>query len=139
MGRMLKNTTPKTASHAIRLPVGTSSVGPDSAVVGQTRWNTTTSKFEYYTGSAWNAVAHEGVATLTRDNFSGTGSQQDFTMSIAYSSGQESQVLVFVGTVVQIPTTNYTFSGTTTIHFLAAPSNGAAISIVHNLGSTTAA
>ena len=136
---MLKNTVFKNGSYALGLPVGSSTVTPDSPVVGQTHWNTSTSKFEYYNGSTWQAVAHEGNAVLTRDNFTGNNVQTSFTMTYSYASGQESQVLVFVGTVVQIPVTNYTFNGTTSIQFLAAPSLGAAISIIHNLGSTTAA
>ena len=141
MGRMVKNTRFKTASYALGLPIGTSSVGPNPAVVGQTRWNTTTSRFEYYTGSAWFAVAHEGNVTIVADkSFVGTGSQVLFQpMSYSYSAGQEAQVLVFVGTVYQIPGTNYTFAGNASIQFGSAPSNLSSITILHNFASTVAA
>ena len=138
---MLKNTRFKTASYALGLPVGTSSVGPDSPVVGQARWNTTTSRFEYYTGSAWLATAHEGNVTIVADkSFVGNSTRVLFEpMSYSYNSGQEAQVIVFVGTVYQIPVTNYTFAGNSSIQFSSAPSNLSSITILHNFASTTAA
>jgi len=141
MAHMLKNTRFKTASYALGLPVGTSSVGPDSPVVGQARWNTTTSRFEYYTGSAWLATAHEGNVTIVADkSFVGNSTRVLFEpMSYSYSSGQEAQVIVFVGTVYQIPVTNYTFAGNSSIQFSSAPSNLSSITILHNFASTTAA
>jgi len=141
MAHMLKNTRFKTASYALGLPVGTSSVGPDSPVVGQARWNTTTSRFEYYTGSAWLATAHEGNVTIVADkSFVGNSTRVLFEpMSYSYNSGQEAQVIVFVGTVYQIPVTNYTFAGNSSIQFSSAPSNLSSITILHNFASTTAA
>ena len=141
MAHMLKNTRFKTASYALGLPVGTSSVGPNPPVVGQARWNTTTSRFEYYTGSAWLATAHEGNVTIVAQaNLVGTGSRVLFEpMSYSYGSGQEAQVIVFVGTVYQIPVTNYTFAGNSSIQFSSAPSNLSSITILHNFASTTAA
>lgn len=144
MGRMIKNTVFKSASYAMRAPNGTSTITPDAPVVGQIQYRADTNKLSYYGSNSsgvfgWYSIAREGAAELVRDNFTGNSVQTDFTMSISYNSGQESQVLVFVGTVVQIPTTNYEFNGSTTIHFLAAPSTGAAISVVHNLGSTISA
>jgi hypothetical protein len=140
MGRMLKNASVKTASHSLAIPVGTSSIGPDSPISGQTRYNTTTGKLEFYNNSVWNAVAKEGSAILTKDSFTGTGTATEFgPMAVTEYIGWEANVLVHVGTVYQIPTTNYTFYGNTTIHFTSAPTNGAAITIIHGLGSTTAA
>jgi hypothetical protein len=140
MGRMLKNASVKTASHSLAIPVGTSSVGPDSPVAGQTRYNTTTGKLEFYNNSVWNAVAKEGNVVLTKDSFTGSGTATEFgPMGVVEYAGWEANVLVHVGTVYQIPTTNYTFYGNTTIHFTSAPTNGAAITIIHGLGSTTAA
>jgi hypothetical protein len=134
---MLKNTGYKTAGHAITTPSGSSSIGPDSPLNGQIRYNTTNSKMEFYNGSAWRQVAKEGNVTIVKDSFTGVTSQTDFTpMSYSYSAGQEAQVLVFVGAVYQIPGTNYTFYGNTQIHFTSAPSNGSAITILHNFAST---
>ena len=141
MAHMLKNTRFKTASYALGLPVGSSSVGPNAPVIGQARWNTTTSRFEYYTGSTWQATAHEGNVTIVADKtFVGTGSRVLFEpMSYSYSAGQEAQVIVFVGTVYQIPGTNYTFAGNSSITFGSAPNNLSSITILHNFASTVAA
>jgi hypothetical protein len=136
---MLKNTVFKSASYALGIPVGSSTITPDSPTVGQTLWNSSTNKLEYYNGTIWEAIAHEGNVTLVRDSFTGNNVQTDFNMSISYSAGEQNKVLVFVGTVVQQPTTNYVFTGGTEIQFLAAPSMGSDISVIHNLGSTIAA
>lgn len=138
MARMLKNTVFKTAGYALGLPVGTSSVGPSSPTAGQTRWNTTTSKFEFYTGTVWQAVAHEGQATIIADTFIGnTGITSYSPMSVEYNLGQEAQILVFNGTVIQTPGTNYTVNGNA-ITFLGTVADGASILILHNFASTTA-
>ena len=137
---MLKNTRFKTGSYTLGLPVGTSSVGPDAPVVGQTRWNTTTSRFEYYTGSVWYAVAHEGNVTIVKDSFTGNNVNNVFgPMSYTYSAGQEAQVIVVVNNVIQNPGVAYTFNGTTNITFVAIPPSSAAIYILHNYASTIAA
>ena len=136
---MLKNTVFRSGSHALGVPTGTSSIGPDSPQNGQTRFNTTTGKLEFYNNSVWNAVAKEGNVVLTKDGFTGTGTSTEFgPMAQVEYTGWEANVLVHVGTVYQIPGTNYTFYGNTTIHFVSAPSNGAAITIIHGLGSTIA-
>jgi hypothetical protein len=142
MGRMLKNASVKTASHSLAIPVGTSSIGPDSPVAGQTRYNTTTGKLEFYNNAVWNAVAREGNVSASTQSFTAgpLGNQTEFgPMTYSYASAQESQVLVHVGTVYQIPVTNYTFYGNAVIHFVSAPSGNSAITLVHGLASTTAA
>jgi hypothetical protein len=143
MGHMLKNTVFRSGSHALGVPTGTSSIGPDSPVNGQTRYNTTTGRLEFYaniTGTpSWNAVAREGNVYIARDNFTGNGvASQFWPLSTNFTSGQEQQVLVHAGTVYQIPVTNYTFDGTGNILFSSAPNNGAAITIISGFASTKA-
>ena len=136
---MLKNRVYGNTGHALGLPTGTTAIRPDSSVIGQARWNTTTTKLEYYNGSVWQSTAHEGNVTITKDSFSGTSSQQTFTMSYSYASGQEPQVLIFVGQVYQNPGVAYTFNGTSTITFTAAPATGTNnILLLHNFASTIA-
>ena len=137
MGRLLKNTVFKTGSYALGVPVGSSSIGPDVPVTGQTRYNTSTSKLEFYNSSVWNAVAKEGDVTITKDTLAGDNIISDFTMSKTYTSGQEAQVLVFLNTVYQNPGINYTFNGTTNIHFTSVPGAAAVILVLHNIASTT--
>jgi len=143
MGHMLKNTVFRSGSYALGVPTGTSSIGPDSPVNGQTRYNTTTGRLEFYaniTGTpSWNAVAREGNVYIARDNFTGNGvATQFWPLSTNFTSGQEQQVLVHAGTVYQIPVTNYTFDGTGNIIFSSAPSISAAITIISGFASTKA-
>jgi hypothetical protein len=137
MGRMIKNAVFKTASHALGVPVGTPSVGPNSPVNGQIRFNDSSTKLEFYSNSSWNQFAKEGTATIVMDRFIGNTGHTEFgPMSYSHTAGREAQVLVFVGAVFQIPGVNYTFYGNTQIHFTSAPSNGSDITLLHNFAST---
>lgn len=141
MGRMVKNTVFSGAAYALGVPTGTSSIGPSNPANAQVRWNTTTSKLEFWaniTGTpSWNAIAREGNVTIARDNFTGNGvATQFWPLSTNFASGDENKVLVHAGTVYQIPVTNYTFNGTGNIIFNSAPSNGAAITIISGFAST---
>ncbi|MEI6051262.1 MAG: hypothetical protein WCQ44_01045 [Opitutaceae bacterium] len=137
MGHLLKNTVFKNGSYALGVPVGSSTIGPEIPVIGQTRYNTSTSKLEFYNSSVWNAVAKEGNVTITKDSLTGDNIVSDFTMTKTYTSGQEAQVLVFLNTVFQNPGVNYTFNGTTNIHFTSVPGMSAVILVLHNIASTT--
>lgn len=137
MGHLLKNTVFKNGSYALGIPVGTSAIGPEVPVVGQTRYNTSTSKLEFYNSSVWNAVAKEGNVTITKDSLTGDNIVSDFTMTKTYTAGQEAQVLVFLNTVYQNPGVNYTFNGSTNIHFTSVPGMSAVILVLHNIASTT--
>lgn len=141
MGRMVKNTVFSGAAYALGVPSGTSGIGPDSPANAQVRWNTTTSRLEFYaniTGTpSWNAIAREGNVVIARDNFTGNGNASQFwPMSTVFSSGDENKVIVHVGTVYQIPSTNYTFNGTGNIIFSSPPNNGAAITVISGFAST---
>lgn len=140
MAHMLKNRYIPTASYATRVPVGTNSIAPNAPVVGMTRWNTDTARLEYYTGSAWQRVAHQGNVTIVKDSFTGDNTNANFgPMSYSYNVGDEEQVLVFVNTVFQNPGVNYTFNGNTTITFASIPTTSANIVLLHNFASTVAA
>ena len=57
MGRYVKNTEIKSGSYAIRLPVGSTGLRPDSPIAGQIRFNETNNKIEFYYSGAWQEVA----------------------------------------------------------------------------------
>ena len=136
---MLKNTKFRSGSYALGVPVGSSTIGPENPVVGQTRWNATTSKLEYHTGSIWQAVAHEGNVTITKDTFTGDNTNSVFgPMSYSYAAGQEPQVIAVVNNVIQNPGVGFEFFGNTSIKFTSTPTTSAAIYILHNFASTTA-
>jgi hypothetical protein len=140
MGRYLKNTQIDSGSYAIQVPVGSSSVGPDSPVDGQMRFNSTNSKIEFYYGSKWNQVAKIGSVQLVVDTFVGDGLTQVFT-PMSQSESDPTAIAVFIGGVYQQPTQNYTVSGTAITFTSPPPAPGVnpnQIVIIHNLNSTNA-
>ena len=148
MGRFVKNTLFDSGNYALGLAATSSSFRPNVAgFTSQTalRYSTTSDKLEYYahSGNVWQTVGNVGSGTsrITKDSFTApvSGTSTEFgPMSFTYYPGWEANVLVHVGSVYQIPTTNYTFYGNTTIHFASAPSANSAITIIHGLNSTIA-
>jgi hypothetical protein len=143
---MLKNRIFQGASHTLGVPNNPSGIAPDFTTSNaQIRFNTTINKLEFYSNitqqplaGGWNAVASEGNVTITKTPFSGNGFQKQF-WPVGYNSGDELKVLVHVGTVYQIPTTDYTFGSggnAGNIIFGSAPSNGAVITIIGGFAST---
>ena len=146
MGRFAKNTLFDSGNYALGLPATSSSFRPNVAgFTSQTalRYSTTSDKLEYYshTGNVYQTVANvgSGSARVTKDSFTGNSLNTEYgPMSFSYDAGYEANVLVHVGSVYQIPGTNYTFYGNTVIHFTSAPSNSSAITLIHGLNSTIA-
>jgi len=139
MGRFLKNTQLEGGSYAVQLPVGSSSVGPDSPVNGQIRYNQTNDKIEFYYNNKWNQIAKIGSVQLVVDSFIGDGLTQAFTMT--QSESDPTALAVFIGGVYQKPTDNYTVSGYG-IAFTSPPPapgiNPNQIVVIHNINSTDA-
>ena len=146
MGRFAKNTLFDSGNYALGLPATSSSFRPNVAgFTSQTalRYSTSSDKLEYYshTGNVYQTVANvgSGSARVTKDSFTGNSLNTEYgPMSFSYDAGYEANVLVHVGSVYQIPGTNYTFYGNTVIHFASAPSNSSAITLIHGLNSTIA-
>jgi len=146
MGRFAKNTLFDSGNYALGLAATSSSFRPNVAgFTSQTalRYSTTSDKLEYYshTGNVYQTVANvgSGSARVTKDSFTGNSLNTEYgPMSFSYDAGYEANVLVHVGSVYQIPGTNYTFYGNTVIHFASAPSNSSAITLIHGLNSTIA-
>ena len=136
---MLKNTVFKSGSYALGVPVGSSTIGPDSAVIGQTRWNTNTARLEFYNGTEWQKISHEGDVVIVKDSFTGDNLTDMFgPMSYSYSSGEEAQTIVVINNIIQNPGVGYTFMGNTSIQFTTIPTASAQIYILHNYASTVA-
>ena len=144
MGRYLKNTQLEGGSYAVQIPLGSTSIGPDSPVDGQMRFNQTTSKIEFYYNSQWNSVAKIGTVEIVTDSFTTADSQTQYSpMSYSYTNGQEPNVLVFIGGVQQKPNLNYSFSiGVASNILNLSPSAlgdaGQTVLVIHNLNSTDA-
>jgi hypothetical protein len=142
MGRLVKHTQFQSGSYTVGIPASAAAYRPGNAVVGQTRFSTSIDKLEYFTATGtWQTVSNVGTGTscITKSAFTGNTGRTEFgPMAITEYATWEANALVHVGGVYQIPTTNYTFYGNTTIHFVSAPSNGSDITIIHGLNSTIA-
>ena len=135
MGRFVKNQQVGFGNASVRIPVGDSTECPVVPDFGQIRFNTDSAKVEYYDGTVWAVVSKQGDATVVVDSFTGNGSTSVYTMTNQVSDAD--QILVFVGNIYQIPTTNYTVAGNYDITFTSAPPNTTPINVIHNLASTT--
>jgi hypothetical protein len=129
MGYFLKNRQLQSGSTGVVIPTGSSATRPDAPVFGLIRYNTDTGYIEYFDGSVFQSLTVAGGINYTVDNFTGDGSDTVFTMSIAESNADE--IIVFVGSLYQIPTTNYTVNGGFDITFTSAPPDGVPINVIH--------
>ncbi len=71
-------------------------------------------------------TAIERYIAADEQNLTGNGSQTAFTLARSYGTGMSDRLAVFVNSFRQEVTTDYTVSGTT-LTFITAPTNGAAI------------
>jgi hypothetical protein len=154
MGRFAKNTIFDSGSYALGLAATSSSFRPNVAgFTSQTalRYSTSSDKLEYYShaGNVWQTVGNvgSGTARITKDTFSGNALTSDYgPLSFNYNTTSPqlwaANILVHVGTVYQIPGTNYEFAANaisgTDIRFASNPSDSAIITIIHGLNSTIA-
>jgi hypothetical protein len=134
-GRTLKNTI-ISATESVIIPSGTSAQRPSSPTIGATRFNTTSGNLEVFNGTSFDTIALEGLTNVVVDSFVGDASTTVFG-SLTNQIDNETDVLVFVGGVFQIPETNYTVDGSYDITFTTAPPAGVPINIVQNLNTTT--
>lgn len=117
------------------VPSGDSSTRPDAPVFGSFRYNTEIGTLEFFNGTVFKPVGISGEVDIVVDSFVGDGST--LTFSLSTSAADAEQVIVFVGSVYQQPTTTYTITGGgNDITFTGAPPSGAPINVIHNLGST---
>ena len=122
MGRFIKNPV-LTQGSSVEIPSVSTANRPTGAN-GKIIFNTTTSTYQVYNGSAWYNVSEASrEKSLTVDKFQGDGSTTVFgagegntldgstmaTLSVVPTDATD--MVIFVGGVYQIPTTNYTYSG----------------------------
>ena len=129
MGYFVKNRRLQSGSTGVVLPTGSSANRPDNAPFGMIRYNTDSGYCEYFNGSIWQNMGVGGNIAYTVDDFTGNGIQTVFTMSIAESVAQ--QIIVFVGSIYQIPVINYTVDGGYDITFTSPPPIGVPINVIH--------
>ena len=150
MGRFVKSPDIGRDGLGITIPTVTTAQRP-SGTNGQLIYNTTTSTYQSYIGAAWyNMSTAAGEKTLTIDRFQGDGTTVTFgagagntldgstAASFSQTVNDATDIVVFVGGVYQVPTTNYSVSGQQ-ITFGSAPSgndglsSGHIITIIHGL------
>ena len=153
MGRYVKNPE-LTQGSTIEIPSVTTAQRP-AGKNGHLIYNTTTSSYQIYNGAAWYNISEASKEkTITIDRFQGDGTTTTFgngagssiddssTATFSVGVSDATDILVFVGGVYQVPTTNYSISGsgtTATITFGSAPpgndgaTSGHIITIVHGI------
>jgi hypothetical protein len=130
MGYFVKNRRLQSGSSGVVLPTGGSALRPASPVFGLIRYNTDLAAVEFFNGSVFVQLSAAGAIDYTVDSFSGDGSTTVFTMSVQESL--TTQIIVFVGSIYQDPTTAYTVDGGFDITFTSAPPDGEPISVIHS-------
>jgi len=129
MGYYVKNRRLQSGSTGVVLPTGSAATRPEYPTFGMIRYNTTSGLVEFYNGSVWSSLSAGGSISYNVDSFTGDGSTTVFNMSEAESSAE--QIIVFVGSIYQEPTTAYTVDGGFDITFTSAPPNTVPINIIH--------
>jgi len=149
MGRFVKNPI-LTQGSSVEIPSVSTANRPTGAN-GKIIFNTTTSTYQVYNGAQWYNVSEASrEKSLTVDKFQGDGSTTVFgdglgntldgstmaTLSVVPTDATD--MVIFVGGVYQIPTTNYTYSGGRITFGSPIPandgaSNGHIVTIIHNL------
>ena len=130
MGYFVKNRRLQSGSSGVVLPAGGSALRPDAPRFGLIRYNTDLGSVEFFNGTAFVQLGAAGAITYTVDNFIGDGSTLTFALSASVSG--DDQVIVFVGSIYQTPTTAYTITGGSLddITFTSAPPVGEPISVI---------
>jgi hypothetical protein len=130
MGYFVKNRQLQSGSTGVVIPTGSSATRPDAPSFGMIRYNTDIGFCEFFNGTIWQNMGVGGIVSYTVDDFTGDGSSTAFgPMSSAVSVA--SDIIVFVGSIYQIPVTNYTVDGGYYITFTSAPPNGIPINVIH--------
>ena len=130
MGNWVKNRLLESGSTSVVMPSGSSATRPDAPIFGQFRFNTDVGLIEFYNGAVWSTLSTSGSIAYTVDDFVGNGVTTVFTMSVQEAIAE--QIIVFIGSVYQIPVTNYTVNGGFDITFTSAPPLGLPINVIHS-------
>jgi len=129
MGYFVKNRKLQSGSTGVVLPSGSTLERPTNPVFGTIRYNTDQGQIEFFNGLIFQYLASSAGIQYTVDNLGpGDGVTTTYTMTI--ESATASDIIVFVGSLYQIPLTNYTVSGFD-ITFTSAPPLGASIDVIH--------
>lgn len=129
MGYFVKNRQLQSASSGVILPTGNSAERPDNPAFGLIRYNVDLPGVEYFNGQQFITLADGGNFAYVVDTFTGDGTTYVFAMSQQVSD--PTQIIVFVGSIYQVPTTSYTVSGYN-ITFTSIPPATMTINVIHS-------
>ena len=130
MGFYVKNRRLQSGSTGVVLPTGSTAERPDNPVFGLIRYNTDSNLVEFFDGSIFQSLAAGGSVTYTVSDFTGDGSSTVFGPLPSIPSNAQ-QITVFVGSIYQAPTINYTVDGINAdVTFTSAPPAGVSINVV---------
>jgi hypothetical protein len=130
MGYFVKNRALQSGSSGVVLPAGGTALRPLAPQPGLIRYNTDVASVEYFNGIEFIQISQSGSFSYVVDSFTGDGSTTVFTMSVVSSSA--TQLIVFVGSIYQTPSTAYTVDGGFDITFTSAPPANEPISVIHS-------
>lgn len=132
MGYFVKNRQIQSGSTGVQIPVGNNADRPDSPVFGMIRFNTEAGYCEFYNGTVWQNFGTGGVVnyTVQTDLPLGDGSTTSFGPLTLQASAAD-QIQVFVGSIYQVPVTNYDIDGSGYyLEFTAPVPNGMGITVI---------
>ena len=139
MGFLLKNLQDnfaKKPASATQPATGTTAERPATPAAGDFRFNSDTSKVDYYDSSAWQNLSRSGNAAISKTTaVTGDGTTTVFTNFFTTAPIDENNVLVVVGNVIQEPDAAYTISGRD-ITFTSPPPNTHRIYAIEGLDAT---
>ena len=134
MGYFVKNRRLDSGSTSIVVPSGDSSTRPTSPVFGSFRYNTDIGTLEFFNGTVFKQVGLGGELNVDVYSTTGDGSTLTFSLGNTTTISADDQVIVFVGSIYQAPTTNYTITGSGyDITFGSAPPDGEPINVIRSL------
>jgi hypothetical protein len=135
MGRFIKNEAIHTPSYAVRVPMGSDTLGPQFPEDGQVHFNTSNGLLEFYTNNKWQPVGLAGRVAIVKDTFVGNGVLTSFPISVGYDTGHEQEMLVYIGNIFQNPGVAYTVNQYM-ITFSSPPDANIVGVVLHNFNST---
>jgi len=131
-GNFVKNQRIK--GQSIGIPSGGTGARPAAPAFGAFRYNTDLGQMEYFNGNVFKQLSVSGEIGVVVDSFTGDNSTATFSLSVTTSA--EEQIIVFVGSIYQPPST-YTITGAgNDITFSEAPPADSPVNVIHNLAST---